>query len=175
MNEINIMLGPLFALRARNPLLPFQTKQNVLAHSLPGEKSEVLEHDAAIRSRPGNRHPANSQASCLHRQESADHIKKSALAAARRAEQRHEFTVADIERHIVKGENRAAVGRPIGVADLGAMYIGTHAKNSIRNSTRRSTRRMGSAPREARTQSASVRRPAWRASAGYRLRPLLFL
>src|SRR5207245_1713681 len=86
------------------------------------------------------------------------HVQKSALAAAGWAQQRHEFTIPDIERNLVKGENRFPVSRPIGVADADAVDTRAHA-NAIRSFTQHPPSRSSS-----RTSKPSLQQrvnPAW--------------
>ena len=114
-DQIDERLRALLALRARQPL-PLEAVENVGAHRLPREQREMLEHDAAVGPGPGDRLAVDQDLAGLGREKAADEIEQRRLAAARGAEQRDEFPLAHVERHVVERQHRPAARRPVGVA-----------------------------------------------------------
>src|SRR6185503_19970988 len=94
-------------------------------HALPGKQREVLKHDAAIGAGLGHRPAVDPDGTALDRQEAADQIEQGGFAAARRAEQRQELALADLDRHVVERQHRRAARRLVEMPyplddDLGA-------------------------------------------------------
>src|SRR5262249_58589154 len=63
-DELDEGPGPLLPFRTRHPL-PLEPVEDVGAHRLPGEQREMLEHDAAVRSRSGDRPAVDQDATGL--------------------------------------------------------------------------------------------------------------
>ena len=74
-------LRPLLALGARQAL-PLQPVENVAAHAFPRKQREMLEHDAAVRTRRRDRLAFDQDAAGDRRQEPADQIEQGGFAAA---------------------------------------------------------------------------------------------
>src|SRR5690606_22869621 len=68
MDQIDEFLGPLLALGLGDALL-LETIENVAPHALPGKQREILEDDAAVRTRTGDRLAADADRARLDRQE----------------------------------------------------------------------------------------------------------
>ena len=115
MDEIDIVLRDAFPLLARQALF-LEPVEHVLAHRLPREQGEMLEHYAPVRS--GTRHvPARDlDAPLLQRDEAAEQVEERRLPAAGGAEEGEELARTHVDRDIVEGEHGPAALRPVFVA-----------------------------------------------------------
>jgi len=92
------------------PLADRQPEGHVLGHRHVLEGGVVLEHEphvAALRRRAGGVLAANPHGAGVRLLEPGDHPQQRGLAAPARAEQRGERPVADLERHLVQGDEVA--------------------------------------------------------------------
>ena len=77
----------------------------------------MLEHDAAVGAGAGDRLAVDADGAGFHREKAADQVEQCRLAAAGRAEQRDEFAILHLERHLVERQHFAPARRTIDVAD----------------------------------------------------------
>jgi hypothetical protein len=81
------------------PARELERQADVLRHGAPVEEDGVLEHDPVVAVAPGllGRLPVHERVARGRRDQVADHPQQRRLAAARRADQRHELAGYDLE------------------------------------------------------------------------------
>ncbi len=109
-------MGPLEPLGLRDALF-LHAVLHIVEDGPPREQGELLEDDAAVRARAGHRLSVDMDGSPLMLEEAANEIEQRRLSAARRAEQRHERTALDGERHVGQRENVVSVRRLVAVGE----------------------------------------------------------
>ena len=89
--------------------LAAQSEVDILAHGLPGEQRELLEHDGAVRPRPGHRPATDADGARRRKLEAGGHPQARRLAASRRADDRNELAVAHLEADAFERGERLAI------------------------------------------------------------------
>src|SRR5690606_35888664 len=88
-----------------------QSEFDILLHRQPGKDAIFLEHDAAVAPRPFDLGSVQQHRAARRAQKARHHVEQGCLAAARRADQRHELPFVDGERYIVHHLQVAPLGR----------------------------------------------------------------
>src|SRR5207253_2455519 len=73
-----------------------QSERDIVGHRHPGKQRVLLEYQAAVAARPGDRRAVHAERARGERNEPRDHIEEGALAAAARADQAQEFALPDL-------------------------------------------------------------------------------
>ena len=103
-----------------------QAELDILANRQPGEQRVLLEHDAAVRARFGDRLAVEPGLAKRRLDETGDDAEQGRLAATRRPDQRDEFARLYVERHAFDGHDLAVVcaERDAHVANVDEALVG---------------------------------------------------
>ncbi len=113
--------------------LDARAESDVVAHRQPGKQRRLLEHHGAVGPRRPGRRTLDGHAPAGRLLEAGDDVEQGGFAAARRPEQRNEFTVAD--REIDAGQRRHRIAAGIDLLDA-AHLDDVHRDSARQCSTR---------------------------------------
>ena len=109
-HEREIIPGQLVAPRARHSLA-FEPECDVLAHGLPGEERELLEHHSPIGTGTIHAATADPHDPRGRQFEPGRHAQQRRLSATGRTDDGEKLLIGDLEAHVREGRERGAAAR----------------------------------------------------------------
>jgi hypothetical protein len=165
-DQLDEVLGML-ARRAHRPALQLEAVDDVAHHGAPRQEIGLLEHHRPIASRSVDRAAVERERAAGDRKQAIDRVQERRFSAARRPDDREEFTLADVETDTIDGQKCAVLAlQPIVDGDVprpqpGAVFavtrlhaallvrLGPHADGSLLSRISSVCQRMRSCQRSA--------------------------